>query len=143
MAASKKAPKIVIITGLGLALGVAAFVFLASPEQPATAGVKMPTLSPMALAGARAFDANCAKCHGQAGVGTDKGPPFLHQVYNPGHHSDEAFRRAVRQGVRQHHWRFGDMPEQPQVTDREVTEIVRYVRELQDANGIVSEPHSM
>jgi len=35
------------------------------------------------------------------------------------------------------------MPSQPQVSDREIAEIVRYVRELQVANGIVYREHRM
>lgn len=105
---------------------------------PSARGVQMPKLSPQAAAGRRAFDALCAVCHG---LGTDKGPPLLDPVYNPGHHSDESFRAAVKRGVRQHHWRFGDMPPQPQVSDEQLTQIVRYVRELQQANGIRFAPH--
>lgn len=56
----------------------------------------MPRLTPMAQAGQRAFDATCAKCPGAYGLGTDKGPPFLNPIYNPGHHPDDAFLRAVR-----------------------------------------------
>jgi hypothetical protein len=41
-------------------------------------------------------------------------------------------------GVRAHHWRFGDMPPDPAVTPVEVAQITRYVRELQQANGIES-----
>ncbi len=110
---------------------------------PTSREVKMPALSPMALSGQRAYDATCAECHGAFGLGTDKGPPFLNPIYNPGHHSDEAFLRAVRNGVRQHHWRFGDMPAQPAVSDEEVQLIVRYVREVQQANGIVYQAHKM
>ncbi|MEO7129648.1 MAG: cytochrome c [Rhodoferax sp.] len=110
---------------------------------PASRGVKMPKLSPTALVGQRAYDATCAKCHGAYGLGTDKGPPFLNPIYNPGHHPDEAFLRAVRNGVRQHHWRFGDMPAQPTVSEEEIQQIVRYVREVQQANGIVYSEHRM
>jgi len=110
---------------------------------PAARGIQMPKLSPTAAAGHRAFDANCAACHGRYGLGTDKGPRLLHAIYNPGHHADESFRSAVKQGVRQHHWRFGDMPPQPQVSDEQLTQIVRYVRELQQANGIRFAPHRM
>ena len=35
------------------------------------------------------------------------------------------------------------MPAQPQVSDAQVMDIVRYVRELQKANGIVYQPHQM
>ena len=100
-------------------------------------------LSPLALAGKPAYDDNCAQCHGRSGAGSDKGPPFVHAVYNPGHHSDTAFARAVAQGVRQHHWRFGDMPAQPKVEPAQLEAIVRYVRAVQVANGIRSQPHTM
>jgi YHS domain-containing protein len=50
---------------------------------------------------------------------------------------------AVRRGVPRHHWPFGDMPAQPQVTDDQLAQIVRYVRELQQANGIVYQEHRM
>ena len=109
----------------------------------ASKGIKKPAFSPAALAGQRAYDATCAKCHGANAAGTDKGPPFLNPIYNPGHQADEAFTRAVRNGVRQHHWSFGDMPAQPTVTEREIQQIVLYVRELQQANGIVFKEHRM
>ena len=105
--------------------------------------ITVPEYSMMARAGLTAFEANCASCHGSNGTGTDKGPPLLHEIYNPGHHSDGSFVSAVRKGVRSHHWRFGDMPPQPKVSDLEIAEIVRYVRELQVANGIVYREHHM
>ena len=109
----------------------------------ATQSLLLPDYSMTARAGMVAFDANCASCHGSNGTGTDKGPPLLHEIYNPGHHSDGSFVAAVRQGVRSHHWNFGNMPAQPQVNDEEITEIIRYVRELQVANGIVYREHRM
>lgn len=105
--------------------------------------VQVPTLSFQAADGAVAFDAQCVACHGKSGSGTNQGPPLVHDIYNPGHHADESFWRAVRQGVQQHHWRFGHMAPLPQVSDPQLTAIVRYVRELQQANGIVSRPHQM
>ena len=98
-------------------------------------GPDMP-LSQRALAGKLAYDTHCAQCHGSDGAGTDKGPPFVHAVYNPGHHPDASFARAVAQGVRQHHWRFGDMPPVEGLTRADVLNIVAYVRELQRENGI-------
>lgn len=103
----------------------------------------LPDYSMTARAGKVVFDANCASCHGINSKGTNKGPPLLHEIYNPGHHSDGSFVAAVRQGVRSHHWNFGNMPAQPQVNDQEIMEIVRYVRELQAANGIVYREHRM
>ncbi len=86
--------------------------------------------------GERLFDANCARCHGPRGTGTDQGPPLVHIIYEPHHHSDAAFQMAARNGVRAHHWSFGDMPPVPGVTPEQVTEIVAYVRWLQREAGI-------
>jgi len=133
---------------IGLVGGVALFWMQSQQHAPATPKttaqrIAVPEYSMMARAGLVAFDASCARCHGSNGTGTDKGPPLLHEIYNPGHHPDGAFVSAVRQGVPRHHWNFGDMPAQPQVSDREIAEIVRYVPELQVANGIVYREHRM
>lgn len=103
----------------------------------------VPTLTGEALAGQAVFEANCASCHGINGLGTHKGPPLVHDIYNPGHHSDAAFHRAVRDGVPQHHWPYGNMPAQPQVSEAQVNQILSYVRDLQEANGIRYRPHRM
>jgi hypothetical protein len=47
-----------------------------------------------------------------------------------------SFLMAVTQGVRAHHWTFGDMPPQEGLTQGDVRAIVAYVRELQRFNGI-------
>lgn len=107
------------------------------------AAIKIPELSAIGSQGKLAFEANCATCHGSNAAGTENGPPFIHNVYNPGHHSDDAFLLAAKRGVRSHHWRFGNMPPQPQVSDQEMAAIIRYVRELQEANGIIYKPHTM
>jgi mono/diheme cytochrome c family protein len=108
-----------------------------------TVSVKVPELSALAVTGKDAFDANCAACHGPHAAGTDKGPPLVHVIYNAGHHADEVFVLAAKVGVRQHHWRYGDMPPLPQVTPGQMEAIVRYVRELQAANGIAYRPRGM
>jgi mono/diheme cytochrome c family protein len=142
MKTSTRAIKAMVLVAIS-AFALTAWAQRIKDLPPQSRGVTLPKLSPQALAGQQAFDANCAKCHGASGLGTDKGPPFLNPIYNPGHHSDEAFRIAVKRGVRQHHWSFGDMPPQPQVSDAELATIVRYVREMQQANGIVYAPHQM
>ena len=98
--------------------------------------VHMPILSERGRSGKAAFDSNCAECHGQNGSGSDKGPPLIHRVYHPGHHGDAAFALAIKVGVRQHHWRFGDMPPLPPARAPDIQVIVQYIRELQRANGI-------
>lgn len=87
-------------------------------------------------AGEAKFKANCARCHGDAGVGTNQGPPLVHKIYEPNHHGDAAFQRAAAAGVRAHHWQFGDMPRIETVTPSDVEQIVGYVRWLQREAGI-------
>lgn len=105
----------------------AAMVAVAVPE----------TLSANAKIGKLAFDAKCAVCHGANAAGQDGvAPPLVHKIYEPSHHGDAAFLLAAKNGVRAHHWRFGNMPPVEGVTDGDVKMIVAYVRELQRANGI-------
>ncbi len=87
-------------------------------------------------AGRVAYERSCSACHGVGGQGTQQGPPFVDKVYEPSHHSDAAFLLAVKRGVREHHWNFGDMPPQAGVSDPEVAQIVAYVRRLQREAGI-------
>ena len=139
------APKHLVIAFFAAGLGIWLWQTLTPKTTGAgpTISVKVPELSPLAARGQTAFDANCAACHGVNAAGTDKGPPLVHNIYNPGHHADGAFFFAAKNGVRGHHWPFGDMPPQPQVSDDQIASIVRYVRELQRANGIASQPHNM
>ena len=107
-------------------------------EGQALVAVTMPaTLSPEAKAGQQAFAANCASCHGidaegRAGIA----PPLIHKIYEPSHHGDMAFVLAARNGVRAHHWPFGNMAPVSGLTDPELAGIIRFVREVQVANGI-------
>ena len=94
-------------------------------------------LSANAEIGKLAYDAKCAACHGANAAGQDGvAPPLVHKIYEPSHHGDAAFLLAAKNGVRAHHWRFGNMPPVEGVTDGDVKMIVAYVRELQRANGI-------
>jgi cytochrome c len=86
--------------------------------------------------GEQLYDRNCAGCHGPHARGTDKGPPLAHRVYEPGHHSDQAFYLAARLGVAAHHWRFGNMPAQPHVNEGDMKAIVGYVRWVQREAGV-------
>ena len=101
------------------------------------AAVTVPAVfSDTARIGERAFNAVCAACHGVNAAGTDAGPPLVHRIYEPSHHGDYAFEMAVSNGVRAHHWKFGDMPPQPALTRADLKTVIAYVRELQKANGI-------
>lgn len=132
---------VVAVVGAGIALAV--WRIAAPSSDGRIVNVSVPQLSGLALAGEVAFTETCAACHGKNGAGTDTGPPLVHDIYNPGHHPDISFLVAVRNGTRQHHWRFGNMPPQGHVSDADVTAIVAYVRALQEANGIVYRPHQL
>jgi cytochrome c len=112
-----------------------------SDQDGSMVDIKLPVFSQQAHAGEKAFENNCLQCHGKNAAGGKGGPPLIHAIYNPGHHGDASFFRAMQQGTRQHHWRFGNMPAQRQVGKADARAIVRYIRELQIANGIVTRPH--
>ena len=128
---------------LTAAIGVAGYSHVGCADDSARSGppivtVHVPdTLSEQAQLGQKTYEANCVSCHGRNAAGQDGvAPPLVHILYEPGHHDDESFQRAVAQGVRAHHWRFGDMPPVEGLTRHDVAAIVVYVRELQRANGI-------
>ncbi|MDE0148801.1 MAG: cytochrome c [Rhodospirillaceae bacterium] len=116
----------------------------ATPEAATEAGgapmveIVLPdALSDRAQSGKRLFDENCVTCHGPNAAGQEElGPPLVHIIYEPGHHGDESFQRAVALGVRAHHWRFGNMAPVEGLSRDDVALIVAYIRELQRANGI-------
>lgn len=96
----------------------------------------VPPASVKGTRGETLFNQRCAICHGPNATGSLQGPPLVHRIYEPGHHSDVSFLLAVRRGVRAHHWRFGNMAPVPGLSEVDVKEIVRYVRALQRAKGI-------
>lgn len=138
---------------LALAAGVAAYALYPSgkatrqaaaegapPSAPGAAIVQVALpaqLTSEAQMGQRAYEAACAACHGLNGAGQDGvAPPLVHIIYEPNHHGDESFQRAVALGVQSHHWDFGNMAPVPGLTRADVATIVNYIRELQRENGI-------
>ena len=81
--------------------------------------------------GKSSYQSHCMKCHGINLLGTTRGPSLLDNVYNPSHHSDLSFYIAVKNGVKQHHWKFGDMPMITGLTPERVSDIVSYIRWMQ------------
>jgi mono/diheme cytochrome c family protein len=106
-------------------------------QTPSAAGAYDPEL---VAEGEAAYKQTCAMCHGDDLKGTDSGPPFLDPIYAPNHHPDEAFFAAAANGVQPHHWDFGPMPPQTDVTPEEVQAIVAYVRTQQIEAGITEDP---
>jgi len=123
--------------GAGRALSCILLLVPASlVAQPLQAPQPSPGLMPNAARGKALYDRNCASCHGAALQGTEQGPPFLNRIYEPSHHGDIAFQLAVRNGVRAHHWKFGDMKPVPGLSADDVAHIVAYVRSRQRLAGI-------
>lgn len=77
------------------------------------------------------FKQHCVSCHGEQGRGSYRGPPLIHGIYRADHHADLAFHLAAGKGVKQHHWKFGDMPPQPHITPEQMAHIIAYVRREQ------------
>ena len=95
-------------------------------------------LSDIAVMGKRGFEAKCIACHGVNAAGVDgAGPPLVHKIYEPSHHGDASFWLATQNGVRAHHWKFGNMPPVDGLSKADVDAIVAYIRVLQQANGIL------
>jgi mono/diheme cytochrome c family protein len=129
------------------AVAVAAFLFWpgdtvqdAAAPAPASGemvSVALPELTGDAALGQRVFKASCAECHGPNAGGIEgSGPPLIHKIYEPSHHGDAAFFLAAEQGVRAHHWRFGDMVPVEGITRAEISAIVAFIRRVQLENGI-------
>ena len=138
MTASTSLRKMTAVTILGLLSGFST----ANDAQAQTAGVPAPSagLMPNPAKGKGLYAQNCASCHGVdlkgRDMGADKGPPFLHRVYEPSHHGDAAFQNAVANGVRAHHWKFGNMPPVVGLTPDDVAHITAYIRMEQRKVGI-------
>lgn len=134
---------VAIVAALAIAKGFEYFQPTSS-ETAATAApgavmanVTEPELVGDEIIGKRVFEAKCAVCHGENAAGQDGvAPPLVHKTYEPSHHGDGAFLIAAKNGVRAHHWRFGDMPPVEGITDAEIKLVIAYVRALQRANGI-------
>ena len=90
--------------------------------------------------GATLYAANCALCHGTDLRGTEIGPSQLSMVYEPGHHPDDSFRAAIRNGVTPHHWQFGPMPPVAGLDDDEIDAIITYIRDTQQREGFEPYP---
>ena len=139
----------IVIGFFAIGLVVAIWNYVQQPSFPDTSNmsgkvaVQIAELSPLGQKGKEIFDGDCASCHGDNASGGEAGPPLIHEIYNPGHHGDAAFLSAVQNGVVQHHWQYGNMPPREGLTQLHVAAIVKYIRELQVANGVTYKPHNM
>ena len=139
-------PWIVAVVVVGAIGTVVAAVTLGSNREvrdPMTGATEfdIPPQDPqLVVQGEALYEAHCATCHGSDLRGTAAGPSQLSVIYQPGHHPDEAYALAVLNGVRSHHWDFGDMAPVPGLTKPRIDAIVAYVRQMQRTEGF--EPYS-
>ena len=92
---------------------------------------------PFSLArGQLLYERYCSQCHGARLDGSDQGPPLVHPLYQPSHHGDGAFYRAVLNGTRQHHWDFGDMPAVAGMTQKKMDALLPFIRYYQQQKGL-------
>ncbi|MCL1600011.1 MAG: c-type cytochrome [Actinomycetia bacterium] len=114
-----------------------------SPRDPMTGQNEfdIPVQDPVLVAeGGDLYRANCAACHGSNLTGTAVGPSQLSVVYQPGHHPNEAYISAIRNGVPAHHWDFGDMAPVVGLSQGDMDRIVTFVRETQRIEGFEAYP---
>lgn len=124
---------------LNMLMGAMVFWMLATGgAQAQTMQIPKPSegLMPNPALGKKLFTANCASCHGADLKGSDKGPSMLHKIYETSHHGDVAFQLAAKNGVRAHHWGFGDMKPVAEVTPNDVAHITAFIRAEQRKVGI-------
>ena len=86
--------------------------------------------------GEQVFTTNCVACHGTGAMGTANGPPLVHERYREEVFPDERIADAVRNGAPQRNWNFGRMPGIGGLDADDVSDLIAYLRQLQDDAGL-------
>ena len=140
--------RLIVGSGLAVVVFLVAVVVLgtnASVRDPMTGATEfdIPVQDAALVAeGADLYQNSCSSCHGSDLRGTDLGPSQLSVVYQPGHHPDGSYALATLNGVRSHHWGFGDMPPVPGLSQDDLDRIVAFIRETQRTEGFEPYPPS-
>ncbi len=104
-------------------------------EQKDSVGSETARLAGASL-GQSIYASRCILCHGKSGTGSKQGPPLVHNIYRPDHHSDYSIERAIKFGVRSHHWGFGNMPPVSGMSPEDIQHVTAYIRQEQIRAGI-------
>lgn len=128
------------LAGLGLLTAVVALAIVLTACAAGSATSEHSSESVPMLGGAALYEQHCGGCHGVDLKGTDRGPSQLSVVYAPDHHPDESYRSAIANGVKAHHWSFGDMAPVKDLSPDEVDELISYIRAQQDQHGLEPYP---
>lgn len=86
--------------------------------------------------GRLAFAEECAGCHGRLAEGSARGPALISPAYSRSSLDDEAFLRAVREGVPARGAPHQSMPAFPDLSDQRLARMLTFVREIQRANDV-------
>jgi mono/diheme cytochrome c family protein len=81
--------------------------------------------------GEAVFNTFCMSCHGRHGRGEGLGPALLDPRLGATRLSEDAFYRAIEQGIPQTHYHYGAMPAVKPVKRMDATQVYHYVRWLQ------------
>lgn len=85
-------------------------------------------------AGQKYFHRACAGCHGPDAMGGNRAPKFIQEIYSSSAYSDEKFSKIILNGSSS-----GAMPSlKGKVSDKEIKEIIKYIRYSQKSSGLGS-----
>ena len=128
------------LLGLGLLVAVFTLAIILTACATGSATSDRSSKNVPATGGGALYKQNCGSCHGVDLQGTDRGPSQLSVVYAPDHHPDESYRSAIANGVRAHHWQFGDMAPVKGLSGDQVDAIIDYIRAQQSEHGLEPYP---
>ena len=127
-----------LLVGLALLSGPAIVfaVFGTSGLDAFDEGASSPSAFSATEAGRIVFAEQCVVCHGRLAEGTGRGPGLIHPDYSPARLDDDAFRRAVHQGVPPRRRGATGMSAIASVSARDVDQVLVFLRGLQRERGI-------
>lgn len=86
-------------------------------------------------AGEQTYGDFCGACHGRDFEGSVQGPSQLDAVFEPATTTDADFRSAIRNGVEETNYDYGNMPPIRSLDDQRIADVIAYVRSVQEERG--------
>ena len=86
------------------------------------------------------YRANCSACHGDDLRGASTGPSLLYDIYGPDQLTDAGITDAIRNGVEEQRWNFGEMPANGALGDSQIDQIIAHIRSVQSTEGLTPTP---
>ncbi|MCP4434126.1 MAG: cytochrome c [Actinomycetia bacterium] len=95
---------------------------------------------PDLAAGEQTYMDFCGSCHGRDFEGSSQGPSQLDEHFAPGETTDAEFRQAIENGAPREYYDFTPMPAIGSLDDQEVTNVIAYIRSVQQERGFNPQP---